>query len=267
MFWNVKEETISVKNMPITHIQFGSGSKHLMLIQGLNTRGIHGSVIPLAYMYRIFAKKYTIHVLERRPVITEEITVRDMADDLAAAMDALKIQKADVFGVSQGGMLAQYLAIDRPDLVHKLVLAVTLSRTNETVQAVISHWIALCTKGDTKQMVSDMMEKMYSKKYRKRYEPFIPLLAIVQKPKDEERFRYLANACLTCDTYDLLDQIHCPIFVIGGKKDAIVSGQASMEIAEKLKCPLFLYEDLGHAAYEEAKDFNRRVYAFFEEAL
>ena len=50
-----------------------------------------------------------------------------MALDIAAAMDTLGIKNADIFGVSQGGMIAQYLAIDRPDLVNKLVLAVTLS--------------------------------------------------------------------------------------------------------------------------------------------
>jgi len=40
-------------------------------------------------------------------------------------MDELGISEADVIGVSQGGMIAQNLAIDRPELVNKLVLAVT----------------------------------------------------------------------------------------------------------------------------------------------
>lgn len=48
-------------------------------------------------------------------------------------MDALKIANADIFGVSQGGMIAQYLAIDRADLVNKLVLAVTLSKNNKSI--------------------------------------------------------------------------------------------------------------------------------------
>ena len=67
----------------------------------------------------------------------KDVTVRDLAADIAKAMDALGIGKADVFGVSQGGMIAQYLAIDRPDKVGKLVLAVTLSRNNATVQNVV----------------------------------------------------------------------------------------------------------------------------------
>ena len=52
------------------------------------------------------------------------------------------------------------------------------------------------------------------------------------------------------------------MLVIGGRKDKIVGGQASVELAEKLGCELYMYENLGHAVYEGAKDFNQRVYEF-----
>ena len=177
--------------------------------------------------------------------------------------DFLEIQSADVFGVSQGGMIAQYLAIDRPDLVNKLVLAVTLSKNNETVETVISDWIRMTEQNDIKNLVKDMAEKMYTDSYVRKYKYFMPLLTILQKPKNVPRFITLAKACLTCNAYDELDKIQCPVFVIGGMQDKITGGEASMEIAEKLGCKSFIYDDLGHAAYEEAKDFNQRVYDFF----
>ena len=54
------------------------------------------------------------------------------------------------------------------------------------------------------------------------------------------------------------------VFVIGGAKDQVVSGGASVELAEKLGCKLHMYDSLGHAAYEEAKDFNSRVMNFLK---
>lgn len=162
-------------------------------------------------------------------------------------------------------MIAQYLAIDRPDLVRKLVLAVTLSRNNDTVKQVVNYWIALTEQGSIKKLVEDMAEKMYSAKYVKKYRLFMPLLTILQKPKDPQRFILLAKACLTCNSYEELDKINCPVFVIGGQQDHVVSGAASNEIADKLGCKLYVYEKLGHAAYEEAKDFNKRVYDFLKE--
>ena len=171
---------------------------------------------------------------------------------------------ADVFGVSQGGMIAQYLAIDRPDLVRKMVLAVTLSQNNDMVKTVVQDWIRMAEEGNVKELVADMAVKMYSDSYVKRYKPFMPLLTILQKPKDVPRFITLAKACLTCDTYEKLEKIQCPVLVIGGMKDKVVCGKASTEIAEKLGCEIYMYEELGHAAYEEAKDFNQKVYDFLQ---
>jgi pimeloyl-ACP methyl ester carboxylesterase len=265
MLYGAKELKLTANGMQFDYIRFGSGKKPLIMIQGLNTRGIKGAALSLAYMYRIFAKEYTVYLFDRRPVVYDGITVRDMAADIASAMDALGLKNADVFGTSQGGMIAQYLAIDRPDLVRKLVLAVTLSRNNDTVKQVVGDWIEMAERGDMKRFVLDMAEKMYSETYVRKYRPLMPLLTILQKPKDVKRFVILAKSCLSCDTYDILDKIKCPTLVIGGKQDKVVSGVASEEIAEKLGCRLHMYENLGHAAYEEAQDFNQMVYDFLSE--
>ena len=265
MLYGAKELKLTANGMQFNYIRFGSGKKPLIMIQGLNTRGIKGAALSLAYMYRVFAKEYTVYLFDRRPVVYDGITVRDMAADIASAMDALGLKNADVFGTSQGGMIAQYLAIDRPDLVRRLVLAVTLSRNNDTVKRVVGDWIEMAERGDMKRFVLDMAEKMYSETYVKKYRPLMPLLTILQKPKDVKRFVILAKSCLTCDTYDILDKIKCPTLVIGGKQDKVVSGVASEEIAEKLGCALHMYDNLGHAAYEEAQDFNQMVYDFLSE--
>ena len=265
MLYHAKEHILKFQNMQMNYITFGSGEKSLIMIQGLNTRNIKGAAFPLAYMYRIFAKEYKVYLFDRRENIEENITVRDLAADIAAAMDSLHITKADIFGVSQGGMIAQYLAIHRPDLVNKMVLAVTLSRNNDTVKAVITDWIEMTGEGKMKDLVADMAVKMYSDSYIKRYHPVLPLLTILQRPKDVPRFITLAKACLTCNTYDELDKIQCPVFVIGGMLDKVTGAEAFKEMAEKLGCKIYMYEELGHAAYEEAKDFNQRVYDFFKE--
>ena len=151
--------------MQVDYIMFGKGTKPLIMIQGLNTRGIKGSGLALAYMYRIFAKDYRVYLFDRRMNVWDGITVRDFATDIAMAMDELQLTNADVIGVSQGGMIGQYLAIDRPDLVHKLVLAVTLSRNNELVTSVIHNWIELTKEGNMKKLVNDMAIKLYSEEY------------------------------------------------------------------------------------------------------
>ena len=265
MLYQAKESKINVSNMQYDYITFGSGAKPLIMIQGLNTRGIKGAAVSLAYTYRMFAMDYKVYLFDRRPVLHDGITVGEMASDVAAAMDALGIRNADVLGVSQGGMIAQYLAIGRPDLVRRMVLAVTLSKNNETVARVIEDWIDMSKRGAMKELVADMAEKLYSETYVKKYRPLMPLLTILQKPRDVDRFAMLAKSCLTCDTYECLGEIKCPTLVIGGRHDKVVTGEASEEMAKKIGCRLHMYEGLGHAAYEEAKDFNQIVYDFLME--
>ena len=265
MIYNAKQHKLNINNLQMDYITFGKGTKPLIMIQGLNTRGIKGAADSLAYMYRVFVNDHKVYLFDRRSDISEDITVRDLASDIAMAMDVLGVANADIFGVSQGGMIAQYLAIDRPDLVNKLVLAVTLSKNNDTVKAVIKSWIEMTEQGDMKGLIADMATKMYSDTYVKKYKLFMPLLTVLQKPKNIQRFLILARACLTCNAYEELYKIKCPVFVIGGQKDKIVTGAASEEIAEKLGCKIYMYDNLGHAAYEEAKDFNIKIYEFFKE--
>lgn len=263
--FGVKEGTLHIAGSSVDYICFGRGEKPLVMLQGLNTNGIRGAGLGLAWMYRCFARDYRVWLFDRRTELPGEITVEALARDTADAMDAVGIQNAHILGVSQGGMIAQYLAAHRPDLVAKLVLAVTACETNETIADSIRVWTELTKAGEWKRLVSDMTDRMYSEAYARRYRPLLPLLAMVQKPKDPKRFLTLAKACLSCDAADMLDQIRCPVLVIGGGQDLVVGRKAAEDLSRKLNCPMYLYENLGHAAYEEAPDFNSRVLSFFKE--
>jgi pimeloyl-ACP methyl ester carboxylesterase len=264
-FYPVKSAALGLDGGTLDYVRFGTGHKTLILLPGLGLRGVKGAGYSLAYLYRLFARDYTVYVLDKRQPLSEHCTLRALAADVAQAMERLCLGPACVFGVSQGGMIAQYLAIDFPHLVEKLVLGVTASRTNRVMEQAINGWIQLADQGDYQGLVLDMFEKMYSPAYLKKYRPLFPLLTRIGKPKDTSRFLTLVKACLTCNTYPELYKIVCPTFVLGGALDSVLTGEASRELSETLRCPLTLYPDLGHGAYEEAKDFNRRIYNFLKQ--
>lgn len=107
MIYNAKELKLNIQNMQFDYITFGNGTKPLVMIQGLNTRGIKGRcAVSFLYVPHI-CKGLQVYLFDRRSVVQDGITVRDMALDIAIAMDTLGIKNADVFGVSQGGMIAQ----------------------------------------------------------------------------------------------------------------------------------------------------------------
>ena len=178
-------------------------------------------------------------------------------------MTVLGISKADVLGISQGGMIAQYLAIDYPDLVNKIVLAVTSATSNEIMKKVVGVWIEMAMQGNYKDLMIDTAEKSYSERYLKKYRRIYPFIGRIGKPKSFKRFLIQAASCISHNAYAELDKIVCPTLVIGGDSDKIVGTATASAIAEKIsQSELFIYNGLGHAAYEEAKDFHERVLNF-----
>lgn len=275
MFWNAKEGVVRIDDTDMNYITFGMGKENLVLIPGLGDglTTVKGMSKIMAFTYKIYAKDYRVYLFSRKnnlgnnaQYISQSVySTREMAKDLAFALNTLGIYRTNILGISQGGMIAQYLAIDYPTLIDKLILAVTLSKQNETVQAVLNHWIHLAIAGDYKSLIIDTAEKSYSENYLKKYRRLYPLLCKVGKPKDFGRFIAQAQSCTEHNAYALLKQIVCPTLIIGGSCDKIVTAAASVEIAKQIKnSELFLYEGLGHAAYEEAKDFHNRVIAFLK---
>ncbi len=265
MFYSAKNDTITIDNTDIDYIVFGNGKKNLLMIPGLGDglKTAKGMAIPFALMYRKLAKDYRVYVMSRRNVMPQGFTTRDMAKDVAVALQKLGVEKTAVIGVSQGGMIAQYLAIDFPNMVEELILTVTLARQNDIVQKVISNWMEMAKKGDYKSLMIDTAEKSYSESFLKKSRWMYSLMGNVGKPKSFERFLIMAQACITHNAYDELKNISCPTLILGGKKDKIVTGEASIEISNQISnSQLYMYEKYGHAAYEEAHDFLDKVLDF-----
>ena len=266
MFYNAKEADVQLKDGKMHYISFGRGDKTLVMIPGLRLSAIDGSSKIVSMYYRIFAKEYTVYMFDKKDNISEGYTVHDLAEDTVRAIEVLGLHDIYLFGASLGGMISQDIAINHPTLVRKMVLAVTSSRTNETIRHVIPHWQELAEENNLIGVAEDYTYKAFSESYLKKYKLLIPLSMKTQKFMPKERFLILAKACLTCDTYDRLGEIICPVLVLGGGKDKIVSGEASREIAERLGCECYMYDELSHEAYNEAKDFNKRIYNFFGRA-
>lgn len=257
--------TIQRDGTSIDCLSFGSGTRPLVMLPGLSLQRVRGAAMSLRLMYREFTRTHRVYVIDKKDTVPDGYTIWDIAGDTAHVMEELGLSGADVFGVSQGGMIAQYLAIYRPELVHKLALGVTAARPNPVMEEAVNGWISLARAGDYPALIMDMLPKMYSEKYIKKYRRLLPLLSRIGRPKEKgmERLINLAGACLTCDSYPELHRISCPALVLGGGEDLVLTGGASLELAKALGCELHMYDGLGHAAYEEAGDFNQRILRFF----
>ncbi len=261
MAMHAKNGTVKVNGRQLPYVRFGSGAETLAVIPGVGDglKTVKGMAAPMALMYPTLWRRFTVYMFSRSEPLPEHFSTREMAAELALAMDGLGIGAATVAGVSQGGMIAQYLALDHPEKVKKLILTVTAARPNDTMLQVIPRWIEMARRGDYREIMADTAERSYSEKRLRRMRPLYGLLGRVGRPKSFCRFITQAEACLGHDAWDQLPGIACPTLIIGGAKDRIVTAQASREMAERIPgARLVIYPELSHALYEEAPDFWER---------
>ena len=162
-------------------------------------------------------------------------------------------------------MIAQSIAIRHPEVVDRLILAVTTPYANKVVTDAVSSWIGMANRGDHRALMVDTAEKMYSDGYFKKNRKYFPLIAKFTKPASYDRFLKNANAILRFDVRDELSRISCPTLIIAGNDDKTVGNDAPGELKNGIAdSELFVYEGLGHGTFEEAKDFYDRVLAFYK---
>lgn len=115
----------SVNDLDMYYQEHGSGDPLVLLHGGLITIDVSfGELLPvLATTRRVIAVEQQGH--GHTPDIDRPLTFDQMADDTAALLRQVGVERADLFGYSDGGIVALGMAIRHPDLVRKLVVAGT----------------------------------------------------------------------------------------------------------------------------------------------
>ena len=268
MLWNAKNGAVTLGDAVMHYAAFGRGSRTLVLLPGLGDglRPVKGTALPTAALYRLFAKDFRVLMFSRKIPLEEGSTTRDMANDLAAALKLLGVERASVVGVSMGGMIAQHLAIDHPQLVEKLVPVVTCPCSNPILREAVDAWADMALRGDHRALMVDNGKRIYSEGYLKKYGWMFPVAARFTKPRSYRQFLIMARACREHDARSGLGTIASPTLVVGGERDNCLGGQASRDLAAAIPgAKLKMYPHLGHGLYDEAPDFQRTVLDFLME--
>ena len=73
MLYNAKNGTVKIGNTTMDYIRFGTGEKNLILLPGLGDglQTVKGTALPMAFMYRIFVKRYTVYAFSRKNMLPE----------------------------------------------------------------------------------------------------------------------------------------------------------------------------------------------------
>ena len=265
--YSAKNATLSINGKTVDYVTFGTGNQPLVIIPGLGDglQTVKGMAMPFSITYRILADRYKIYVFSRINELRQGYTTRDMAADVAEAMEVLTITSAYVMGISQGGMIAQWLAADFPERVQKLILAVTTAKPSQLARERIEHWQKLSQSGNFKHLMLDIAKYSYTQKSYQKWCLLYNVMGIFGRIKDKRRIDIQSESCLKHNSLDFLEKINCPTLIIGAEKDDVLGVDGSLELHQQIKdSQLTILPECGHALYEQNKDFQKRVLVFLE---
>ena len=249
------------------YCKFGSGDKTFVILPGLSIQSVISAKDAVEDGYSIMKDDFMTYLFDRRRTIPENYSVYDMADDTAAVMKELGLKDTYVFGASQGGMIAMVLAIRYPELVARLVLGSTSSHVMPSQKKVIDSWIDLAKKRDKAGLYLEFGKEIYPPEVFDKYKDYFTEIAASVTDEELDKFIVCARAAEDFNVTRELKKISCPVLALGVYEDAVLDSDATMEIAENLDhrddFALYMYKGYGHAAFDTAPDYRKRIYEFF----
>lgn len=242
----------------------GQTKKTLVIIPGLSVKKVTPIASAVAGAYKEFLENgYDIYLFDRRENVSGDYSIMDMAEDTAAVMKSLGIGKTDIFGASQGGMIAACIAVTHPELVNHLMLGSTSGRHREHSDGIFKRWIALAEAGDEKGLNEDIGRSVYSKASWDKYGEGMMAANADITGAEYLHFIIMARALLSADFSQSLSEIKCRTLVIGSEGDRIFPSPCSEELMEGIGCEGYFYgNEYGHGVYDEAPDYVKRLYDF-----
>jgi pimeloyl-ACP methyl ester carboxylesterase len=191
-------------------------------------------------------------------------TVTDMAADAVGVLDALGVERADVLGVSMGGMIAQELAIRAPARVRHLILAMSFARPDVTRRTFLLHrrWARLQGADVRGESVACLPWLLSPRLLNDpvRLEAVLEFVGAMPF-MNAEAYSHQVDAILEHDTLARLHTVRAPTLVIATAEDVLTPVFLSREIAEAIPDAELVILPFGNHAVqiEYADDFNRVV--------
>ena len=251
-------EQIAIRDLKICYTSVGNGYP-IVLIMGLTANMDWWD----KELVDALSQKYSVLMFDNRGAgrtITPaegEFTGEMLADDTVALMDAKGIQRANIMGVSMGGLIAQELTLKYPERVNNLVLCCTFCGGQHMIQASDEVMkIMMDRSGGLDGLFNRTLYLMFTKDFVATNQDFVKNFKerFLRAPISDANALRQFIACNKSDTYERLPEIKNPTLVATGTDDPLIPLQNSRILAERIPgAKLIEYKGSSHGFMSQAR--------------
>ena len=231
----------------------------LVLVGSLGTTlEMWGPQLELAGAHRLVALDQRGH--GGSPVPAAPYSIADLGQDVLATLDHLGLGRVSYCGLSIGGMVGQWLAINAPQRLHRLVLICTGAHLPPR-----SNWLeraAAVREAGTPEVVAEtVLGRWFTPPFAARRPDVIAGLRAMIANTPVEGYAGCCEAIADMDLRPGLPGVSAPTLVIAGAQDASIPPEHGRAIAEAIpgaRCELL--DPAAHlASVERAADVNQLI--------
>jgi 3-oxoadipate enol-lactonase len=248
--------TIDVGGVVLDYERSGAGPP-LLMIMGMSGTALHWGEPFL----RALRTEFELIVYDHRGVgassrLDGPLTIRQMAQDAESLLDALGIESAHVLGISMGGMIAQELALARPQRLRTLTLGCTYCGGDGSALASAAVWQRLAAgmmSGDRQLALRSAWEVNVSPAFAADDDEYARFLAIAERRAVAVPvIQAQAQAAAAHDTSARLHELEVPTLIVHGSEDEMLPVLNGHMIASLIPgSRLEILEGVGHMFFWE----------------
>ena len=202
---------------------------------------------------------------------SEAYGTAEMAQDTLALLDRLGCGPSHVVGASLGGMIAQEIALSRPDAVRTLTVVCSSARPDNYMKQVIEAWQAGSRALTREEFLETRAPWLFTHRFfdmPDAVDRFRQRVLGNPHPQTTAAFVRQCDAILSHDALDRVATIAVPTHVIVGAEDILIPPRHSEAVASRIPGAQFtIVPDAAHGLFwENAAAFNESVVGFLKDA-
>lgn len=209
--------------------------------------------------------RYDVRGHGETAVSAQAFSVGDLANDLAALLDALGAPSTHLVGMSMGGMIAQQFALDHPSRIDSLTIADSQAATLPENRAIWDQRAQAARTDGMAALVDSTLSRWLTPDFRAAHPEAVEQIGEVLADTLPEGY---AMACIALRDFDIrskLQGIRCPTLTVAGRHDAGTPPAVTRAIAEAIDGASFELLDAAHLApIEQSHRFAALLEAFLE---